>query len=846
MAGTSSSLVVKISADINDFLKQLDGMTKGVDKAAERVAALGEKLTIGLTLPLAAAATAMAKFAADSEDTSARFERTFGSAADSVKASIESMKKVVPETTDELEKLATQTDLMLQGMEVAPDKAVAMSQAMLKLAADMAAVTHIPISEALEKLDSGLAGRSRGLIEFGLGFTKLELQQEAYRQNLLHVGSALTEAGTAQASFNLIMQRAGLIQGEAARTADESRNSWQFLSRDLKELGVSIGTIILPAFVSIVDRAKDFVNWINNLSTGTKRFLVDLATFLGVVGPVVLGLTKITQALFAMQSALKLMSGASGLAGVFTAASNPIGQFILAVTALAAIVWGLSAAWDAASSSLTDFLGKRGLLPSSPTGFVGVLPGTSSFGLTSQGAYNQSRDYGVLNRDDALAAFALGPLSKPLSTKGGPSDIRTGTPFQQLSKDAALAQEAFTRAADYGTSVYPVMERINRYHAEALTFIKGGADAFSEESVKAQALADKLQLIRDAVALNNAAPGAALGVLKGISQRPVDAGLLGSQSAAQTYTDYYKGLATRQGASQFGTPYDAEAEAGLKSRALAGVDVGGTHIAGSVENDLEYRRKLLGLTDGFDAAGLASVQYAEAQRQAQEDTALAFETIKIKLGPFGSALDGLSAGMQSAVVQIYSSVIGFAQSLAATIGGSGKGASTGRGIGGLLGGVIGSIIPGVGTVVGAAVGGFIGTAAGGLIGGAFDHSTKSVNDNASAMDNLSKTVNAVTASISNIPQFFKIESYRYAAAPIPIPGVSPSNPPSAPAGVGGTTGPYNAPIGYGSSDIHVHGNVTIQAADAKSARDLYEMMKREALKDRGTNSVSAFAFQGGF
>jgi hypothetical protein len=121
-----------------------------------------------------------------------------------------------------------------------------------------------------------------------------------------------------------------------------------------------------------------------------------------------------------------------------------------------------------------------------------------------------------------------------------------------------------------------------------------------------------------------------------------------------------------------------------------------------------------------------------------------------------------------------------------------------------------------------------------------------VNDNATAMDNLSKTVNAVTASISNIPQFFKIESYRYAAAPIPIPGVSPSNPPSSPAGVGGTTGPYNSPLGYGSSDIHVAGNLVVQAGDAKSARDLYEMIKREALKDRGTNSVSALAFAGGF
>jgi hypothetical protein len=832
MAGSPASLVVTISADINDFSKKLDAMTKGVDKAADRVAALGEKLTIGLTVPLVAAATAMAKFAADSEDSSARFERTFGSAADSVKSSLEAMKKVVPETTDELEKLATQTDIMLQGMEVAPAKAAAMSQAMLKLAADMAAVEHIPIAEALEALDKGLAGQSRGLITAGLGFTKLQLQQEAYRLNLLHVGSTLSESGTAQAAFSLIMQKAGLITGEASRTADESSKSWQFLSRDLKELGVSVGTLLLPAFVNIVNAARGVVNWFANLSTGTKQFLIDMASLIAIVGPVVLALSKITKALFEMRAALKLLSGAEGIAAVFAAGANPIGAMALGIAALAAVVWGLSAAWDAASSSLTDFLGKRGLLPSSPTGFVGMLPGTASFGLTSQGAFNQARDYGVLNRDDALAAFARGPLSKPLSTKGGPSDIRTGSPFQQLEKDAGLAQTAFSRAADYGTSVYPVMEKINQYHAEAVGFIKSGAEAFSEESVKAQALADKLQLIRDAVALNNAAPGAALGVLKGISQRPVDAGLLGSQSAAQTYTDYYKGLATRQGASQFGTPYDAEAEAGLKSRALAGVDVGGTHIAGSVENDLEYRRKLLGLTDGFDAAGLASVQYAEAQRQAQEDTALAFETIKIKLGPLGSALDGFSAGMQNLVVNLYNAASQIGQAILSRIGGGGKNAGNGRGIGGLIGGVAGSFFG----PIGAEVGGFLGTAIGGQIGSVFDHNTTAVNANTLA-------VNALTESITNTPPAFKIGYYDFIASP-PKPGsaLPPVYPPAQIPFRGNPAIGGSHPDQVPSGDMHFNGPVTFEIGGATSIDDIYGQIKQKVNRDRGLGSVSGRVF----
>ncbi len=222
---TSASLVVKISADINDFTKGLDAATRGVDRAAKKIEGFGKALTLGITIPVAAAAVALAKMASENEDTAARMERVFGDAATSVNASIKKMMASIPESNTELQKMAISVDNMAQGLGLAPPKAAQMSEALLKLAGDAAAFAHVPMSEALDAFSRGLAGRTKGLLQFGIAINEADIKQKAYSMGLLHAGNTLTETGTALASYALIMERSSRIQGEAERTAGNAGSS---------------------------------------------------------------------------------------------------------------------------------------------------------------------------------------------------------------------------------------------------------------------------------------------------------------------------------------------------------------------------------------------------------------------------------------------------------------------------------------------------------------------------------------------------------------------------------------------------------------------------------------------
>ena len=809
MAGSPASLVVSVSADITDFSKQLDSMTRGVDKAAKQLELVGDVLKVAITEKVIEAGKRFLELGADADATAARMQRAFGGLSGEVNDALEKMTRTVPETKTELEALATHLENVVEGMGIAPANAARMSEALLQVAANAAAVAHVPIGEALDALSHSLAGRGRELVQFGLGFNQAEVKAKAMTLGLLDQGNQLTETGTALASYALIMDRAGRINGAAAQSVNDADKQLQFFKRDVQELGEHLAAVFLPTLLHVVDYARGMVDAFSRIPTPVYATAGAIAAIVAVLIPLGIGITKIIKAFVELRAAFTVLAGGGSILGFFASLTNPIGWVIIGTVALTAAVLGLVAAYEKLK------------------------------GANPADQMKQARE--VLDNDPTLvAALQKQGAFTPANQKNAPTQLNPKDAYQILQENAATVGKLFDQAVQHGSSLLGLNRQINALYGEAghlLDGLNGKLDATSQKNREiVQSVQDQLQRLKDIEAVRDA-PGtaAAQNILNQIAARPVDIGALGAASAVDAANKYRVDLATRAAASQYATPFNAEVEAGIQSRGQVQ----------SVTNDLNLRQTLLELPDGFNAAKLAAVQYAESQRQDQEQTALAFETIKLKLGPFGQALDGLSSGMQRVVVSLYDSAISFAQSLASTIGGSGKGAATGRGIGGLVGGIVGSIIPGVGTVVGAAVGGFIGTAAGGLIGGAFDHAKKSVDNTSTAMDALAKTVDKVNQSISNIPQYFKVEYYRYLAAPVVPPPTQPTPPPTYPPPGGGPIAPNpDQPTGIPGAPNPVVFNVqTLNINNpVANAKDLLKELGQAALKQAGTGSASRFAF----
>jgi hypothetical protein len=882
MATNSSSLVVKISADLNDFSKKLNQMTKDVEKASKKVESVGKALTIGITVPVTAAAVALAKMAAENEDVGARVQRVFGSMASSVNASIQNMMQSVPETQTDLQKMAVSLDNMAQGMGLAPQNAARMSESLLKLAGDASAFAHVPMEQALDALEHGLAGRTKGLLEFGIAINETDIKQRAYQMGILHTGHDLTETGTALAAYSLIMERSSRIQGEGARTADQMGKSFSFLKRDFAELADNVSALVLPTLSDLAKIALGVVDALSKVPAPITRVVFAAAGLAAVIGPFVYVVPKVIAVFSKLGAAFTLLRGVAFIGPIIAAITGPIGIAVGAVIAVTAALYGLYKIWQ----RFHDGGPQDSMAP-------GKVIGPVTFKQIGQGEAGAK-----------LAAAA-----------NEPTERLSGTPLEQFKKAADEVTRGFDAAVEHGRPVEGMMARVNKLHTEAAQLIRAQGGAFNETAQAAQEVLDKLQQIKNATELAaattdeqrnaiitriardqrggfNAGQQAANEVAKGAFDQSrdletrqaklalpkleqsapfihgkafvdfqeqeqaaeaalkyreamvqlvptFDAARVAAVEFAETQMQYTNDLATRLELSNKPSIFDAGTEAKIQVNNNA---KGYTDDLALRENMLKLSNTVSGLPPGFDAARQAAVEFAESQQQTTEQVALRFEHIRLSLDQFGIHLGNLSGRMQVVTGIIYDAAINFAQSLVANAGGSGKGAGIGRGLGGLAGAIAGALLGPAGSVAGAVIGstigGLVGTGLGGLIGGAFDNNKKSVDSNTAALNAMAHAWIKVTASVTNAPEFFKVQQYRFDAAPtFPFLPYDPRR---------STDLPGNGPAGWSpnggkSGDTY---NVHIQNLNtvASNTKQLLDDLVRQNLKTKGTGTPATFAF----
>lgn len=757
---TSSSLVVKISADVNDFSRQLDAMTRGVDRAAAKIEKFGQAITLGITVPVTAAAVALAKMAAENEDTGARLERVFGSAASSVNASIQSMMKSVPEANTELQKMAISAQNMNLGLGLAPQKASQVSEAMLKLAGDAAAFAHVPMADALDALERGLAGKTKGLLQFGIAINEADIKERALQMGLLHTGNELTETGTALAAYSLIMERSTRIQGEAARTADQSGKSFAFLKRDLSELADNVSGIVLPSLSELANRARDVVAIFASLDQSTVKTFFGIAAAAAVVGPVIVGLVKLVDVVFKVRAAFVLLAAGGSAAGFFASlAALPFATIVAGIAAITVAVGALAIAYQ-------------------------KLKGAKATDVTGPLANDPALAKAVAGQNIAIAATGTSGANAP--TERNPKDA-----LQQMEDTAKRLADAFKHMGD-GWEIPDLTDK--------WVLLLGEAQAqYDEIDDKTSDIANRL---RDIISSTSEAAGKQIGRAIDIANLPTSVSNLSVQAT-----------------KQFGT------------QALA-VDPA----------------KIADVGQAFSTSGLAAAAALDQQSFQMAQVNVEYAGLRLSLEQFGITLGNVSTKAQGAILTLANGIQNFALQLASKLGGSGANASGGRGIGGLLGSAGGFFLGGP---AGAAIGNILGTAAGGLIGGLFDHPKKASDAASSSLDTLAKTVDKVTQSITNVPAFFKIQTYRFEAAPVhyvyPPPPTTGGNAPPPGSTQPGSPIPPSTP-GDPSTDpkggskgnvINLHNPVFNGITDVKA---FMKELAFENLKARGTGSPQRFGF----
>lgn len=310
------NLIVRIGADVSDLNRALTKTDRDLQRLGRKMQRTGRQMTVGITAPLAGIAAASIKMASDAEESANKFDVVMGGSAASVRAELQALTRVIPETQHELEGMAAGVQDMLVPFGVAREEAAGMSLNMVKLAGDISSFNNVRPSEALEAMRSALAGSSEPMLRFGVDTRVATLQTIALREGLIQQGEALDNTTRAQAVLIAIQEQSTDAMGDAERTVGSAANQFKFLAANTKELGVSIGTILIPVITPMVQKMSEGLKVFQGLSPATQKVVVGVGALAAAAGPLLLAFGTILKLLPVIQVGFAALTGPVGLAVV--------------------------------------------------------------------------------------------------------------------------------------------------------------------------------------------------------------------------------------------------------------------------------------------------------------------------------------------------------------------------------------------------------------------------------------------------------------------------------------------------------------------------------------------------
>lgn len=271
---------------IRQFDRQMTAMSRKLDRA-------GRALTMGMTLPLAAAGAAAVKMAMDAQESENLFKVAMGNASKDARQWSESMSDALGLNAYEVRKNVGTFNQMLKSLGLGSKQSVEMAKGLTQLSADMASFYNLKPEEAFQKLQAGISGEIEPLKRLGVVVNEATVKQFAYKTGIAAVGSELSEQQKVQARYGVIMQQTANAQGDLARTQDSATNQMRRLQAETAETAIKFGEVLLPILQDVVGAGNAVVGWLDDMSEGQRKATVYAGLFAASMGPAVSQMAKL-------------------------------------------------------------------------------------------------------------------------------------------------------------------------------------------------------------------------------------------------------------------------------------------------------------------------------------------------------------------------------------------------------------------------------------------------------------------------------------------------------------------------------------------------------------------------
>ena len=268
MAGKTATISMLIGGDASGLRKATKNASKSLSKfskssanAAKKVGKAFGAMTGAIGVAAVGLGAKAVDLASDFDESMSKTEAIFKEAAGGITAAAKDAATAVGMSKGEFLEAASGFGVFGKAAGLGGDDLSDFAAELVKTAADVASFNNLSTDQALEKLSAGLRGSSEPLQSLGILINAAQVEAKALDMGLGDVNGTVSEGNKILARQALIMEALGSqgALGDFEKTSGGLANQQRILSARLKNVGITIGTALLPVAGKLAEAVSNLI-----------------------------------------------------------------------------------------------------------------------------------------------------------------------------------------------------------------------------------------------------------------------------------------------------------------------------------------------------------------------------------------------------------------------------------------------------------------------------------------------------------------------------------------------------------------------------------------------------------
>lgn len=316
--------ITKAEQELRALQADLDGVNKKLDEQkgflgksrdeweslSKKLDSTGKDLSKKVTAPIMAASAAAFKLGGDYEQAMGKMEQVFKDNSKEIeewaKGAMDNFGLSRLSATEMVADFGAMFDTFGFNMQ----ETTKMSQEMTERVRDIGAFYNTTTQETADALNAIFTGQVQPLRKFGVVLTQTALQEYALAKGINKKMADMSEAEKVQLRYNFVMEKTSIAVGQFKREHDNASTQLESFKELMKEIGTTFGETIIPIFGPLLEKVNNALKYIAGLDAGTRKFIVTMGLMAAAVGPILIGVAKVIDAVDTVSKTTKTVGKA--------------------------------------------------------------------------------------------------------------------------------------------------------------------------------------------------------------------------------------------------------------------------------------------------------------------------------------------------------------------------------------------------------------------------------------------------------------------------------------------------------------------------------------------------------